>query len=74
MYAFGISSADPDTMMRNHDLAAQAGGNAAVVSINSLGHGGMSFLRKRLQLCLHAHRNGWDVLARHPGMGMELRV
>jgi len=74
MYAFGISSADPDVMMRNHDLAAQAGGNAAVVNINSIGYGGMSFLRKRSQLCLHAHRNGWDILTRHPGLGMEFRA
>ncbi len=73
MYAFGISSADPDIMMRNHDLVLQAGGNAAVVNINSIGHGGMSFLRKRSGLCLHAHRNGWDILTRHPGLGMEFR-
>jgi ribulose-bisphosphate carboxylase large chain len=71
MYAFGISSADPDTMMRNHDLVAAAGGNAAVVNINSIGHGGMSFLRKRSALCLHAHRNGWDLLTRHPGFGLD---
>lgn len=74
MYAFGISSADPDTMMRNHDMVVQAGGNAAVVNINSVGYGGMSFLRKRSQLCLHAHRNGWDILTRHPGLGMEFRA
>lgn len=74
MYAFGISSADPDTMMRNHDLVAGAGGNAAVVNINSIGYGGMSFLRKRSLLCLHAHRNGWDILTRHPGLGMEFRA
>ena len=66
MYAFGISSADPDTMMRNHDMVLEAGGNAAVININSIGYGGMSFLRKRSGLCLHAHRNGWDVLTRHP--------
>lgn len=74
MYAFGISSADPDVMMRNHDLVAEAGGNAAVVNINSIGYGGMSFLRKRSRLCLHAHRNGWDILTRHPGLGMEFRA
>ena len=74
MYAFGISSADPDVMMRNHDLVAEAGGNAAVININSVGYGGMSFLRKRSRLCLHAHRNGWDVLTRHPGLGMEFRA
>jgi len=45
MYAFGISSADPDTMMRNHDVVLEAGGNAAVLNINSIGYGGMSFLR-----------------------------
>ncbi|TIM35316.1 MAG: ribulose 1,5-bisphosphate carboxylase, partial [Mesorhizobium sp.] len=42
MYAFGISHADPDEMMRNHDL--------------------------------HAHRNGWDILTRHPGLGMDFKV
>ncbi len=47
MYAFGISHADPDEMMRNHDLVPKAGGNCAVVNINSIGIGGMAFLRKR---------------------------
>jgi len=74
MYAFGISSADPDVMMRNHDVVLEHGGNAAVVNINSIGYGGMSFLRKRSSLCLHAHRNGWDILTRHPGLGMEFRA
>lgn len=74
MYAFGISSADPDVMMRNHDVVMAHGGNAAVININSIGYGGMSFLRKRSGLCLHAHRNGWDILTRHPGLGMEFRA
>ena len=74
MYAFGISHADPDEMMRNHDLVLQAGGNCAVVNINSIGFGGMAFLRKRSGLVLHAHRNGWDILTRHPGLGMEFSV
>lgn len=74
MYAFGISSADPDTMMRYHDTVLNAGGNAAVININSVGYGGMTYLRKRSELCLHAHRNGWDILTRHPGLGMEFRA
>lgn len=74
VYAFGISSADPDRMMQAHDYVADRGGLAAVVNINSIGHGGMSFLRKRSRLCLHAHRNGWDILTRHPGLGMEFRA
>ena len=74
MYAFGISHTDPDQMMRNHDLVVKAGGNAAVININSIGMGGMAFLRKRSQLVLHAHRNGWDILTRHPGLGMDFSV
>ena len=33
-----------------------------------------SFLRKRSSLVLHAHRNGWDILTRHPGLGMDFSV
>ncbi|MDP1577687.1 MAG: RuBisCO large subunit C-terminal-like domain-containing protein, partial [Cypionkella sp.] len=40
MYAWGISSADPDQMLENHDLVVNAGGNAAVININSVGYGG----------------------------------
>lgn len=74
MYAWGISAADPDEMMRNHDLVVKAGGNCAVININSIGMGAMLFLRKRSGLVLHAHRNGWDILTRHPGLGMDFKV
>ncbi|ASY73133.1 ribulose bisphosphate carboxylase [Sinorhizobium fredii USDA 205] len=74
MYAFGISHTDPDEMMRNHDLVVQAGGNAGVININSIGMGGVAFLRKRSGIVLHAHRNGWDILTRHGGLGMEFSV
>ena len=74
MYAFNISGADPDQMMRDHDLVAEAGGNAAVINIQSIGFGAMTFLRRRSRLALHAHRNGWDLLTRHPGLGMGFRV
>jgi 3-oxoisoapionate-4-phosphate decarboxylase len=74
MYAFGISHTDPDEMMRRHDVVLKAGGNAAVININSIGMGAMAFLRKRSGLVLHAHRNGWDILTRHPGMGMDFSV
>jgi 3-oxoisoapionate-4-phosphate decarboxylase len=73
MYAFGISSADPELMMRNHDVVLSHGGNAAVININSIGYGGMTYLRRRSGLCIHAHRNGWDILTRHPGLGMQFK-
>ncbi|KQQ80598.1 3-oxo-isoapionate-4-phosphate decarboxylase OiaX [Aureimonas sp. Leaf324] len=74
MVAFGITATDPDEMMRNHDLVLAAGGNAAVVNINSIGMGAMAFLRRRSGLVLHAHRNGWDILTRHPSLGLDFRV
>jgi 3-oxoisoapionate-4-phosphate decarboxylase len=74
MYAWGISATDPDEMMRNHDTVLKAGGNCAVININSIGFGAMAFLRKRSGIVLHAHRNGWDVLTRHPGLGMNFKV
>jgi 3-oxoisoapionate-4-phosphate decarboxylase len=74
MYAWGISATDPDEMMRNHDVVLRHGGNCAVININSIGFGAMAFLRKRSGLVLHAHRNGWDMLTRHPGLGMDFKV
>jgi 3-oxoisoapionate-4-phosphate decarboxylase len=74
MYAWGISATDPDEMMRNHDVVLKAGGNCAVININSIGFGAMAFLRKRSGLVLHAHRNGWDMQTRHPGLGLDFKV
>jgi ribulose-bisphosphate carboxylase large chain len=74
MYAFNLSSDDPERMMRDHDVVAEAGGNAAVICINAIGFGGLSFLRKRSRLALHAHRAGWDMLTRHPGLGLDFSV
>jgi 3-oxoisoapionate-4-phosphate decarboxylase len=74
MYAWGISATDPDAMMRNHDIVLKHGGNCAVININSIGFGAMAFLRRRSGLVLHAHRNGWDILTRHPGLGMDFKV
>jgi 3-oxoisoapionate-4-phosphate decarboxylase len=74
MFAWGISATDPDEMMRHHDMVLKHGGNCAVININSIGFGAMAFLRKRSGLVLHAHRNGWDILTRHPGLGMDFKV
>ena len=74
MYAFNISGDDPERMLRDHDIVADAGGNAAVICINAVGFGGLTFLRKRSRLALHAHRAGWDILTRHPGLGLDFSV
>lgn len=74
MYAFGISDIDPDEMVRKHDMVVREGGNAAVININSIGMGAFLFLRRRSSLALHAHRNGWDLITRHPGLGFDFSV
>ena len=74
MYAFNISSDDPEEMVRNHDIVAEAGGNAAVICLNAVGFGGLKFLRKRSRLVLHAHRAGWDAMTRHPSLGLDFSV
>ena len=74
MVAFNISSDDPEEMLRNHDIVADAGGNAAVVCLNAVGFGGLKYLRKRSRLVLHAHRAGWDAMTRHPSLGLDFAV
>ena len=74
MYAFGISHADPDVMMRNHDIVAEAGGNCGRHQHQLDRLRRLRLLRKRSRLVLHAHRNGWDILTRHPGLGLDFRV
>lgn len=74
MYAFNISSDDPETMVRGHDTVLAAGGTAVMVSIAQVGLAGVKYLRQRCQLPIHGHRNGWDILTRHPALGLDFRA
>lgn len=40
-----------------------------MASLNSVGLIGMIELRRHAQLPIHAHRNGWGYLSRHPQLG-----
>jgi ribulose-bisphosphate carboxylase large chain len=42
-----------------------------MVSINTAGLAGVKKLCDRGQLAIHAHRNGWGMLNRHPMLGIE---
>lgn len=70
MVAFNISSDDVDTLLRNHDLVVEAGGTCVMASINHVGLSAFLSLRERLQVPVHAHRNGWGMLTRSPALGM----
>lgn len=70
MYAFNITD-DLEQMLRHHDTVREAGGTCVMVSINAVGLAGVSALRRRSQLPIHGHRNGWGMLTRCPMLGME---
>jgi ribulose-bisphosphate carboxylase large chain len=70
MYAFNITG-DLDEMRRHHDTVLASGGTCVMVSLNSIGLAGLIALRKHSQLPIHAHRNGWGALSRHPLLGFS---
>lgn len=70
MYAFNITD-ELDAMLRHHDVVISAGGTCVMVSINQVGLGAVSALRRDAAVAIHGHRNGWGMLTRCPGLGIE---
>ncbi|HET6156717.1 MAG TPA: ribulose-bisphosphate carboxylase large subunit family protein [Dongiaceae bacterium] len=68
MFAFNITG-DLDEMRRRHDQVLALGGTCVMVSLNSIGLAGLIGLRRHSTLPIHAHRNGWGYLSRHPLLG-----
>lgn len=68
MFAFNLTG-ELDQMQRRHDLLLAEGGTCAMVSLNSLGMVGFNAFRRHCALPIHAHRNGWGYLSRHPLLG-----
>jgi 3-oxoisoapionate-4-phosphate transcarboxylase/hydrolase len=68
MYAFNITG-DLEQMKRRHDLVRELGGTCVMASLNSVGLVGMLALARHAELPIHAHRNGWGALSRHPLLG-----
>jgi len=70
MIAFNLTG-EIDQMRRRHDLVLSEGGTCVMASINSVGLAGMVELGRHTQLPVHAHRNGWGALNRHPALGWD---
>jgi ribulose-bisphosphate carboxylase large chain len=68
MYAFNLTG-EMDEMRHRHDLLAQAGGTCVMASIHSIGLAAFVELARHTVLPIHAHRNGWGALTRHPLLG-----
>ncbi len=70
MFAFNITG-DLDQMRRRHDSVVDRGGTCVMASLNSVGLVGMIELGRFSALPIHAHRNGWGYLSRHPSLGFD---
>ena len=70
MVAFNLTG-ELDEMKRRHDLVLREGGTCVMASLNSIGLVGLRELRRHSQLPIHAHRNGWGYLNRHPALGWD---
>lgn len=68
MVAFNLTG-EVDEMRARHDLVLAEGGSCVMASLNSVGLTGMLALRRHAALPIHAHRNGWGALSRHPWLG-----
>ena len=68
MVAFNLTG-DLDQMRRRHDLVLALGGTCVMASLNAVGLVGVVELGRHTQLPIHAHRNGWGALNRHPLLG-----
>jgi ribulose-bisphosphate carboxylase large chain len=70
MYAFNLTG-EVDEMRHRHNLVLAEGGTLVMASMHSVGLAGMLALRRHSQLPIHAHRNGWGALGRHPNHGVS---
>ncbi|TDH27469.1 ribulose 1,5-bisphosphate carboxylase [Segetibacter sp. 3557_3] len=70
MYAFNLSD-EVDAMLSHYDKIVNSGGTCAMISINSVGLSAAKKIIDQGVLAIHAHRNGWGMLNRHPLLGIE---
>ncbi len=73
MYAFNISG-ELDEMQRRYEKIVEAGGTCAMLSINTVGLSATKKICDNRALAIHAHRNGWGMMNRHPLLGIDFRA
>lgn len=73
MVAFNLTG-ELDDMKRRHDFVLAQGGTCIMLSLNSVGLVGLHEMRRHSTLPIHAHRNGWGYLSRHPALGWDYRA
>jgi ribulose-bisphosphate carboxylase large chain len=73
MYAVNISG-EIDEMLRRYERVVEKGGTCAMISINSVGLSAAKKICDQGAMAIHAHRNGWGMLNRHPLLGIDFRA
>ena len=73
MYAANISG-EMDEMMSRYEMIVNLGGTCAMINVNSVGIAATKKICDNGELAIHAHRNGWGMLTRHPLLGMDFRA
>jgi ribulose-bisphosphate carboxylase large chain len=73
MYAFNLTG-ELDQMRRRHDTLLAHGATCMMASLNSVGLTGFIELARFGKLPIHAHRNGWGYLSRHPLLGWTYKA
>jgi ribulose-bisphosphate carboxylase large chain len=73
MFAFNISG-EIDEMLQRYEKIINTGGTCAMISINSVGLSATKKICDQKQLAIHAHRNGWGMLTRHPLLGIDFKA
>lgn len=73
MMAFNITD-ETDAMRRHADLVAAEEGTCVMASLNWCGLSAMESLRAHTPLAIHAHRNGFGAMSRHPLLGMGFQA
>jgi ribulose-bisphosphate carboxylase large chain len=73
MYAFNISG-EMDEMLHRYDKIISCEGTCAMISINSVGLTASKKICDQKQLAIHAHRNGWGMMSRHPLLGIDFKA
>lgn len=73
MYAFNISG-EMDEMLLRYEKILNTGGTCAMISINSCGLTAAKKICDQRELAIHAHRNGWGMMNRHPLLGIDFKA
>lgn len=72
LVAFNITD-EHEAMLRHADLVAKEGGRCVMASLNWCGFSSIQALRRRTDLVVHGHRNGYGMFSRHPALGMDFQ-